>query len=126
MKNYKAKTVDEYIAGAPEESQQRLKELRVVIRTAVPEAEESISWGIPFYKYKGMLAGFAVFTKHLGFGFADVIEEPVVKEFNDLGYVTGKKTVQVRFDQKIPGGIIEKILKKKAKENEDKFESKKK
>ena len=53
MKNYSAKDVDGYIASMSKEAQLHLKELRKVIKAAVPKAEESISWGIPFYKYCG-------------------------------------------------------------------------
>ena len=47
------KNVDEYIAQTPKEVQDRLQELRAVIRTTAPGAEERISYGMPFYSYKG-------------------------------------------------------------------------
>ena len=45
--------VDEYIASAPEETRPKLRQLREVIRQAAPDAVESISYGMPFYSFKG-------------------------------------------------------------------------
>ena len=54
------KTVDEYIAQAPKEVQDKLKELRAVIRTSAPGVEERISYGMPYYYYKGRLVYFGL------------------------------------------------------------------
>ena len=62
----KAKNVSEYIAKAPKEVQGKLKELRAVIRSAAPKAEERISYGMPYYGYKGRLVYFAFAKAHLG------------------------------------------------------------
>ena len=43
----KPKTVDEYIAAQEERVQPRLEELRALLRAALPEAEERISWSMP-------------------------------------------------------------------------------
>ena len=48
-----AKSVDQYIQSAPVETQAVLKKLRAAIQEAAPEAAESISYGMPFYSYKG-------------------------------------------------------------------------
>jgi len=45
--------VDEYIASAPVEIRPKLKQLREAIRKAAPDAVESISYGMPFYSFKG-------------------------------------------------------------------------
>ena len=52
------KDVDEYIASALEDLQGRLKQLRKIINDSVPEAVERISYGMPYYGYKGRLAYF--------------------------------------------------------------------
>jgi len=120
MRNYLAKNVDEYIAGAPKEAQSKLREVRAAIKSAVPKAEEGISWGVPFYKYHGVLAGFASFRNHVSFGFADVLGSEDRKMLEKEGYITGKKTIQIKFDQKVPTTAINQILKAKAKTNEAK------
>jgi uncharacterized protein YdhG (YjbR/CyaY superfamily) len=112
--------VDEFIAGAPKEAQAKLKELRAAIKTATPEAEEGISWGVPFYKYHGVLAGFTSFSHHVDFGLAFTLESKDREQLLKKGYVTGKKTIQIRFDQKVPVAVIRQMLKTRAKMNEAK------
>jgi len=57
MKNYQVRDVDEFIANSPEKTRPKLTELRKVIKSTIPAAEEGISWGVPFYKYKGFWLG---------------------------------------------------------------------
>ena len=118
MRNYTAKDVDEYIANAPKEAQPKLEELRAIVRQAVPKAEETISWGIPFYKYHGVLAGFSSFKAHVSFGFAPVLENKVRAMLEKEGYKTGSKTIQIKFAQKVPATAIKQILKAQADWNE--------
>jgi len=120
MRNYSADDVDSYIASSEPEARPTLNELRKLIKSTIPKAEESISWGVPFYKYHGLLAGFAVFKNHVSFGLAFVLESKDREELAEKGYTTGKKTVQIRFDQKVPTTVITKILKAKATMNEAK------
>lgn len=118
MRNYLAENVDEYIANAPREAQSKLGEIRAVIKSTIPKAEESISWGVPFYKYHGLLAGFSTFKNHISFGLAFILDSKDREMLEEKGYVTGKKIIQIRFDQKVPVAKIKQILKSKAKSNE--------
>lgn len=120
MRNYSAEDVDSYIASSEPEARPTLQALRKIIKSTIPKAEESISWGVPFYKYHGLLAGFAVFKSHVSFGLAFVLDSKDREELAEKGYTTGKKTVQIKFDQKVPTAVIKKILKAKAKMNEAK------
>jgi uncharacterized protein YdhG (YjbR/CyaY superfamily) len=121
MKNYSAKNVSEYIASAPKEARPKLREIQAAIRLAVPKAEEGISWGIPFYKYHGVLAGFAAQKNYVLFGLAFALQNEDRKAFEKRGYTTGKKTVRIKFDQKVPVMAMRKMLKAKAKMNEAKL-----
>src|SRR5208283_5391714 len=59
------KDVDTYLAGITEPARSALNKVRAVIRSVAPsEATEGISYGIPTFKYKGMLASFAAFSDH--------------------------------------------------------------
>jgi len=120
MKNYSAKNVGEYIASAPKEARTKLREVRAAVKSAVPKAEEGISWGVPFYKYRGLLAGFAALKNHVLFGLAFTLQGADRKILEKKGYVTGKKTVRIKFDQKVPTAAIRQMLKAKAKMNEAK------
>ena len=59
-------TIDEYIAAQTEEAQQYLNEIRNVIRAALPEAEERISWSMPTFWKKHNIIQFAAHKKHIG------------------------------------------------------------
>ena len=59
-------TIDEYIAAQDEAVQPRLREVRELLRTAIPEAEERISWSMPTYWKGRNIIHFAASKKHLG------------------------------------------------------------
>lgn len=120
MKNYNAKDVDGYIMGAPKEARPKLRELRQIVKAAVPKAKESISWGVPFYKHHGLLAGFAALKDHVDFGLAFALQGKDRKTLAEKGYKTGIKTIQIRFDQKVPAAIIKRMMKERARMNEEK------
>ena len=61
------KTIDEYIAGFPPETQKILQKLRKTIRKAAPDAEEKISYQMPAFSLKGILVYFAAYKNHIGF-----------------------------------------------------------
>jgi hypothetical protein len=62
-------TVDTYIAGCGPEWTDVLQRLRVIIRRAAPQADESLNWGKPWYSQNGMLCYFSVGKSHVTFGF---------------------------------------------------------
>jgi uncharacterized protein YdhG (YjbR/CyaY superfamily) len=105
MKEYT--TIDEYIAEFPEEIQDILTKIRTVIREAVPEATEKISYQMPTFYLKGNLVHFAAFKKHIGFyptpsGISEFQEE--------LSHYKGAKgSVQFPLDQPIPYDLIRRI-----------------
>jgi uncharacterized protein YdhG (YjbR/CyaY superfamily) len=120
MRAYKAKTVDDYIAISPKAAQPKLSELRVLICSTVPNAEEKIAWGVPFYRYHGALGGYATFTNHVSFGFTEVLDlsKEERHELAKNNYQVGKKTIQIQFDQPVPADIIKRILKTRVAKNE--------
>jgi uncharacterized protein YdhG (YjbR/CyaY superfamily) len=117
----KPKDVDSYIANSSEKARPILEEIRTIVKSTIPKAEEGISWGVPFYKYHGALAGFAVYKNHVSLGFrAAELQSKDREMLEERGYKTGKKTMQIKFDQKVPTTAIKKILKAQAKMNEAK------
>ena len=57
--------MDEYIATAPEPTRAKLSQLRKIIKVTAPQAEEVISYHMPYYKQHGPLVGFAVYKDHV-------------------------------------------------------------
>src|SRR6267154_5030699 len=60
------KDIDEYIAGFPNEVQEILEKIRITIRKAAPDAEETIKYQMPTFTLNGNLVHFAAFKKHIG------------------------------------------------------------
>ncbi len=121
MNMSKPKDVDSYIANSDKEARPVLEELRRIIKSTIPKAEEGISWNVPFYKYHGELVGFAAYKNHVSFGIgAAVLQSKDRKMLEEKGYKTGKGTIQIRFNQEVPTTVIKRLLKAKAKMNEAK------
>ena len=122
MKVKPVNSVEEYIAAFPKEVQQLLLQLRKTIKAAAPKAEELISYGMPGYKYNGMLVYFAGYAKHIGFYAAPTGHATFKKELS--GYKQGKGSVQFPIDEPLPLALVTKIVKFRVKENEAKLAAK--
>jgi uncharacterized protein YdhG (YjbR/CyaY superfamily) len=111
----KPKNVDEYIASAPKEAQSKLREMRAVIHSAAPKAEEGISYGIPAYNLGGVLVYFAGYSSHIGF----YPTSSGIREFKkELSvFKTSKGTVRFPLDKPLPFELITKIVRFRVKEN---------
>ena len=72
--------------------------------------EETISWGVPFYKFHGQLGGFATYKRHVSFGLARELPADDRRLLEEAGYATGKKTIQIKFDQAVPADAIRRLL----------------
>ncbi|MBV5348401.1 DUF1801 domain-containing protein [bacterium] len=118
-------TVDEYIAGFPDEIQLILDRVRSTIKQAAPDAEESIGYGMPAYKTYGKpLVYFAGFKNHIGFYATPAGHEEFAKELSK--YKQGKGSVQFPFDQSMPLDLIFQIVEFRVFENQEKAKAKKK
>lgn len=116
MADLKPKTVDEFIDISPEESRGVMIKLKKLIEVTEPKAEGGISWNVPIYKYNGILAGFSLAKKHVSFGI-DSLTEEMRKILEEKGYKTGKKTIQIKFDQDIPTKEFKLLIQEQAKLN---------
>ncbi len=113
------KNVDEYLAGVPEPARGTLNKIRAAIRSAAPpEATETISYGMPAVKHKGVLVWFAAFSNHCSlFPTASVIE--TFK--NDLkGFSTSKGTIHFPTDKPLPTALVKKLVKARVAQSESK------
>lgn len=109
------KNTGTYIDSFPKETQKLLKEIRAIIKSVAPKAEEAISYGIPTFKLNGNLVHFGGFKNHIGFfpGASGVAN--FAKELEK--YKTSKGTIQFPLDKSIPATLIKKIVKFRIKEN---------
>jgi uncharacterized protein YdhG (YjbR/CyaY superfamily) len=109
------KDIDEYIAIQTPEMQTLLEQLRQTIKKAVPEAEEVISYGMPAFKYHGMLVYFAAYKNHIGF-YATPTGHSEFKEELSV-YKQGKGSVQFPLNKPLPLDLISRIVQFRVKEN---------
>lgn len=56
--------VDAYIARSAEFARPILDHVRELIHDAIPDVEEDIKWGAPFFNYQGVICGIAAFKEH--------------------------------------------------------------
>lgn len=67
MKTAPATNIDEYIARFSEETRKILQQVRLTVRKAAPGAEETISYGMPAFRYKNrIIIYFAGYKNHIG------------------------------------------------------------
>ena len=115
-KKPKPRSVDDFIAAAPADAQAKLKALRKAIKDAAPSAVERISYGMPYYHYKGRLAYFNIWKNHIGL----YIPTPIVAEHSDelKTYETTKATIRLPLAEKLPVALVKKLVRARVKRNE--------
>ncbi len=116
------KNVDSFIAGAPTQVRGKLREIRKAIRSAAPDALEKISYGMPFYSYKGRLAYFNHWKAHLGL----YVPTPIVQRHKKYlrKYDASGATIRFPLHKKIPLGLIKKLIKSAVRKNLDRMRGK--
>jgi uncharacterized protein YdhG (YjbR/CyaY superfamily) len=106
--------VDAYIAGAPEATRPMLIKLRETIRLAAPEADERISYGMPYYHLHGRLTYFQAHTRHIGlYAFSPEEARAVGLE----QHMSAKSTLQFSLDQPLPLAAIRNLVEHRVQTN---------
>jgi uncharacterized protein YdhG (YjbR/CyaY superfamily) len=107
--------IQNYIDRHPKEVQRLLRQMRLTIQKAAPQAKETISYRIPSFTLNGSLVWFAAFKAHIGFypkssGIAAFQKELSV-------YKGAKGSVQFPLDKPLPLALVGRIVKFRVKEN---------
>ncbi len=110
----KPKTVDEYINAAPVEAQEKLMEIRSILKQVAPKATEAIKWGSPVFEEKRILFAYIAFKSHLNFMPTRRTLVYFKKELKE--YKTGQDTIQFPYDKPLPETLIRKIALHRAKD----------
>lgn len=114
MPKAKPKTVDEYIKAALEEAQEKLREIRALLKEVAPKAEEALKWGSPVFEEGRILFSYSAHKSHLNFSPTGPAMEPFKEEL--AKFKTGKDTIQFPYDKPLPKGLIRKIARFRAKQ----------
>ena len=104
-------SVDEYIDASLIDVEERLVEMRRIIRAAAPGTEETISYNIPAYKSDGVVViQFAGYSEHTSLNFFPT--GGVYAAFNDelAAYKTSKSAIRLPLDEPLPVDLIDAIV----------------
>jgi uncharacterized protein YdhG (YjbR/CyaY superfamily) len=94
-----------------------LRQLRQVIKSAVPKVEEKISYRMPTYMFHGRLIYFAAHRNHVGM-YPIIGEEKKLYAKELKPYLAEKATLQFPIDRPLPVALIKKIVRQRARDNE--------
>ena len=118
------KTVDAYIAGFPPAIQAILQQIRATIRTAAPDAAETIKYQMPTYVLNGNLVSFGAYQHHIGLYPAPAGTEQFQQALSV--YMSKKSTVRFPLHQPIPYALIGELVQFRVAENQAKASTKSK
>ena len=105
-------SVEDYLAGLPDERRAAAEELRQTIKTAAPEATETIAYQMPAYRSHGgqFLVSYAAFKNHYSlFPASQAVIEALGAELKP--YLRGKATISFPADDALPVAVVTKIVK---------------
>ena len=113
-----SRSVNEYIAGLPDDRRAAMELLRATIKAAVPEASETISYEMPAFRSHGgqFLVSYNAYKAHYSlFPASDSVINECGPELTP--YLSGKGTIRFPADEPIPVVLITTILKVRWAEN---------
>lgn len=113
-----ANDINEYISRFPQPVQQKLTQLRELIRKHAPLAVEKISYQMPTFYLNGNLVHFAAHTNHIGFYPTSSGISHFQRELS--GYKNSKGAVQFPMDAPLPSELIARIVEFRVQENSSK------
>lgn len=105
-----SEAVEAYIARVPEPNRTALRQLREIIRAAVPQgASEVISYGIPAFSFPKPFFGYAAFRNHLSvLPFSGSLLDGFGEELEP--YSRTKSSLHLPFDKPLPAALIQRLV----------------
>jgi len=100
-------TVDLYLQSLPDAQHKCLQQLREEIKALVPQAEETISYGMPAFKQNGILVYYAAFTHHMSLFVIPKVLDQVRPMLGDRS--TTKSAIHFTETDPIPLAVVEKV-----------------
>ncbi|MEL7645428.1 MAG: DUF1801 domain-containing protein [Anaerolineaceae bacterium] len=102
------RTIDEYIAAFPPEKQAVLNAFLEAVRSAAPDAQEKLSYGMPAFFLDGILVYVGMQKRHVGFYPTPEAVAFFAEELRD--YKSSKGAVQFPLDRPIPFDLVRNIV----------------
>ena len=108
--NSRVTTIDEYLATLNSPQRAFLQNLRKLIHSIAPKAQECITYSIPGFKQNSPFVAFAAFKNHYSlFPMGGATIEKFKKELRDFD--TNKGTIRFTEEKPLPASLIRKIVK---------------
>ena len=116
------RNVDAYIQNAPKEFRPKLREIRTAIREAAPDSSETISYGMPFYSFRGE-TGFQARLCYFGFLKEKIVfytRPAFLEEHTDEieMYLSTKSALHFPLDRPIPVQLIRRLVRNGVRKHE--------
>ncbi len=107
--------IDAYLAALPEKARQPLEEIRQIIRKALPDAKETISYQMPSFKLNGMIAWYAPSKNH----YAIYMPPKFLVQFKEqlAQYSQTKSAIHFDYNKPVPESLITEMVLAAACEN---------
>ncbi|MCL4384101.1 DUF1801 domain-containing protein [Patescibacteria group bacterium] len=107
--------IDQYLQKIEPAKREQLERIRLIAKRVVPEAEETISYGMPTLKLKGKaFLGFDAHRKHIGiYPFSGEVTNLVKDELTKLKYKFSPGAIQVPVDRPIPEKLLQEIIQRR-------------
>lgn len=119
---FSIENVNQYISTFPESTQELLQQMRSIIRSAAPQAEEVISYQMPAFRLHGVLVYFAGYKNHIGFY---PTPSGIQKFKQELSvFKNSKGAAQFPLNKPLPIQLIKRIVSFRVRENLEKAQLK--
>ena len=105
----KIDTVDQYIETQADAARPFLNQVRLILREALPDAQEKISWSMPTLWKGRNIIHFAASKKHLGLYPGGEATSVFAERL--AGYDVSKGTIRLPYDKPLPAELISDIAK---------------
>lgn len=105
--------IEETLAALPARQRAALQALRETIAAAAPEAAETISYGMPAFRYHGRsLVSYAAFKAHCSFF---PMSSALIEAHRDelAGFATAKGTLRFTPEHPLPNDLVERIVRER-------------
>jgi uncharacterized protein YdhG (YjbR/CyaY superfamily) len=107
----KPKSVEAYFDGLSDEARSALRKIRDAIASVVPEAEDAVVYSMPGFRLHGKsFVGYMAFKDH--YSFFPMSVAAIEAHRDELGeHVTGKGTISFAYGERLPVGVVKKVVK---------------
>ncbi len=102
-------SVEEYLQNTSATQRAEFERLQNIVKGIVPDVEETISYGIPTFKYKGTyLLYFGAFKNHMSVFPGSYLIDDLQDQLKD--YKIAKGTIQYTEDNLLPESVIKHLV----------------